>query len=174
MTITYLVLKFLSECDMEDDTQRLPLVAEEEVTTDWTPPLINESLEVTGKGDVETASFSSSDDVDYSTLCVICFEERRNCFFVPCGHSATCRGCAQRILSEESKVCPICRRVIRKSKRLVLKKLWAPLLCLITILRTHASKKRPLLCVLLLFVLFSFQRHKWKKDPSIFGVTTRL
>ncbi|AEE84865.1 RING/U-box superfamily protein [Arabidopsis thaliana] len=123
MTITYLVLKFLSECDMEDDTQRLPLVAEEEVTTDWTPPLINESLEVTGKGDVETASFSSSDDVDYSTLCVICFEERRNCFFVPCGHSATCRGCAQRILSEESKVCPICRRVIRKSKRLVLKKL---------------------------------------------------
>ncbi|KAG7541678.1 Zinc finger RING-type [Arabidopsis thaliana x Arabidopsis arenosa] len=124
MTITYLVLKFLSECDMEDDTERLlPLVAEEEeVHTVWTP-LINESSEVSGKGDVESASFSSSDDVDYSTLCVICFEERRNCFFVPCGHSATCRGCAQKILSEENKVCPICRRVIRKSRRLVMKKL---------------------------------------------------
>ncbi|EOA18425.1 hypothetical protein CARUB_v10006969mg, partial [Capsella rubella] len=124
MMIIFLILKFLSECDMEDDMERLPVVAGEEVVPIWTP-LINEPSEVvTGKGDVETASFSSSDDdVDYSTLCVICFEERRNCFFVPCGHSATCRGCALKILSEESKVCPICRRVIRKSKRLVLKKI---------------------------------------------------
>ncbi|XP_010439071.1 PREDICTED: mitochondrial ubiquitin ligase activator of NFKB 1-like [Camelina sativa] len=118
MTIVFLILKFLSECDMEDDgMESLPVVARQEEVPICTPS------EVTGKGDVETASFSSSDDnVDYSTLCVICFEERRNCFFVPCGHSATCRGCAQKILSEESKVCPICRRVIRKSKRLVLKK----------------------------------------------------
>lgn len=122
MMIIFLILKFLSECDMEDDMERLPMVARDEEVPIWTP-LINEQSEVTGKGDVETASFSSLDDVDYSTLCVICFEERRNCFFVPCGHSATCRGCAQKILSEESKVCPICRRVIRKSKRLVLKKL---------------------------------------------------
>lgn len=122
MMIIFLILKFLSEWDMEGDTERLPVVARDEEVSTWTP-LINEQLEVTGKGDVETASFSSLDDVDYSTLCVICFEERRNCFFVPCGHSATCRGCAQKILSEESKVCPICRRVIRKSKRLVLKKL---------------------------------------------------
>ncbi|XP_010448595.1 PREDICTED: E3 ubiquitin-protein ligase SP1-like [Camelina sativa] len=118
MTIVFLILKFLSECDMEDNgMESLPVVAVEEEVPIWTPS------EVTGKGDVENASFSSSDDnVDYSTLCVICFEERRNCFFVPCGHSATCRGCAQKILSEESKVCPICRRVIRKAKRLVLKK----------------------------------------------------
>ncbi|ESQ54915.1 hypothetical protein EUTSA_v10027110mg [Eutrema salsugineum] len=120
MFIIFLILKFLSECDMEGDTERLPVVAREEEVTLWTP-LVNESSEVTSKGDVQTASFSSSDDVDYSTLCVICFEERRNCFFVPCGHSATCRGCAQKILSEENKVCPICRRVIRKSKRLLLK-----------------------------------------------------
>ncbi|KAJ4913046.1 RING/U-box superfamily protein [Raphanus sativus] len=119
MFLIFLILKFLSDCDTEHDMERLPVVAGEEVTG-WTP-LINEPSEVTWKRDLETASFSSADDVDYSTLCVICFEERRNCFFVPCGHSATCRGCAEKIMSEENKVCPICRRVIRKAKRLVLK-----------------------------------------------------
>ncbi|CAH8382886.1 unnamed protein product [Eruca vesicaria subsp. sativa] len=119
MFLIFLILKFLSDCDVEDDTERFPAMAGEEVT-DWVP-LVNETLEVTGKGDLETASFSSAEDVDYSTYCVICFEERRNCFFVPCGHSATCRGCAEKIMSEENKVCPICRRIIRKSKRLVLK-----------------------------------------------------
>ncbi|CAN8230751.1 unnamed protein product [Cochlearia groenlandica] len=126
MLIIFLILKFLSELDAEEEyTETLPVTEreEEEEVNVWTP-LVNESLEVImKKRDVETASFSSTDDVDYSTLCVICFEERRNCFFVPCGHSATCRGCAQRILSEESKVCPICRRVIRKAKRLLLKRL---------------------------------------------------
>ncbi|KAL1222539.1 E3 ubiquitin-protein ligase APD4 [Cardamine amara subsp. amara] len=122
MMIIFLILKYLSECDIEYETERrLALEAEEEeeeeVNTVRTP-LINEPSEAMWKGDLETASFSSSDDLDYSTLCVICFEERRNYFFVPCGHSATCRGCAQKILSEDNKVCPICRRVIRKSKRL--------------------------------------------------------
>ncbi|CAN8325756.1 unnamed protein product [Cochlearia groenlandica] len=111
MFIIFMLLKFLSELDMEDDTERLPIMSQE--VTAWTP-LVNNK-------DLETTSFSSSDDVDYSTLCVICFEERRDCFFVPCGHSATCRGCARKIMSEENKVCPICRRVIRKSKRLLLK-----------------------------------------------------
>ncbi|CAH2078097.1 unnamed protein product [Thlaspi arvense] len=121
MAIIFLILKFLSDCDAEDDMERLPVVAGEEEVAVWTP-LVNGPPEIARNGDVETASFSSSDDLDYSTLCVICFEERRNCFFVPCGHSATCRGCAQKILSEENKACPICRRLIRKSKRLLLKR----------------------------------------------------
>lgn len=122
MLIIFLLLKYLSECDLEDDTDTLPVVVGEEQR-----PLINEPSKVPGMGDEETAMFSSSEDVDYSKLCVICFEERKNCFFVPCGHSATCHGCAQKILSEESKVCPICRRVIRKSRRLLLRR-WKLLL----------------------------------------------
>lgn len=122
MLFIFLILKFLSEWDMEDEAERLPMaVGGEEVVAVWRTPLVNEPPEVTWNKDLETASFSSLEDVDYSTLCVICFEERRNCFFVPCGHSATCRGCAQRILSEENKVCPICRRVIRKSKKLLVR-----------------------------------------------------
>ncbi|KAH0871092.1 hypothetical protein HID58_078114, partial [Brassica napus] len=120
MFLIFLILKSLNDCDTEDDDmESLPLVAGQEVVTIWTP-LVYEPSGVTGNRDFETASFSSAEDVDYSTLCVICFEERRNCFFVPCGHSATCKGCALRIMSEENKVCPICRRVIRKSKRLPL------------------------------------------------------
>lgn len=149
--IIFLILKFLSECDIEYETERLAMMAEEEEVITTRTPLINEPSEATWKGDLETALFSSSDDVDYSTLCVICFEERRNCFFVPCGHSATCRGCAQRILSEESKVCPICRRVIRKSKRLGLK-LWTMLLFLIIIfVISYFQQKFSMLCVLLIF-----------------------
>ncbi|XP_033142228.1 E3 ubiquitin-protein ligase APD2-like [Brassica rapa] len=120
MFLIFLILKSLNDCDTEDDDmESLPLVAGQEVVTIWTP-LVYEPSGVTGNKDFATASFSSAEDVDYSTLCVICFEERRNCFFVPCGHSATCKGCALRIMSEENKVCPICRRVIRKSKRLPL------------------------------------------------------
>ncbi|KAL0738892.1 hypothetical protein Bca4012_015102 [Brassica carinata] len=120
MFLIFLILKSLNDCDTEDDDmESLPLVAGQEVVTIWTP-LVYEPSGVTGNGDFATLSFSSAEDVDYSTLCVICFEERRNCFFVPCGHSATCKGCALRIISEENKACPICRRVIRKSKRLPL------------------------------------------------------
>ncbi|CAN6914427.1 unnamed protein product [Brassica oleracea var. botrytis] len=103
MFLIFLILKSLNDCDTEDDDmESLPLVAGQEVVTIWTP-LVYEPSGVTGNRDFETASFSSAEDVDYSTLCVICFEERRNCFFVPCGHSATCKGCALRIMSEENK-----------------------------------------------------------------------
>ncbi|XP_016741409.1 E3 ubiquitin-protein ligase APD1 isoform X2 [Gossypium hirsutum] len=69
--------------------------------------------------DAETgSSSSSSEDLYDAKLCVICYDDQRNCFFVPCGHCATCYDCAQRIMEEENKVCPICRRLIHKVRRL--------------------------------------------------------
>ncbi|KAH9603066.1 hypothetical protein KSS87_009473 [Heliosperma pusillum] len=53
-----------------------------------------------------------------SRVCVICYTEQRNSFFVPCGHFATCHLCANRIYYEESRSCPICRRFISKIRRL--------------------------------------------------------
>ena len=29
-------------------------------------------------------------------ICVICYDQSRNCFLVPCGHCATCHNCALR------------------------------------------------------------------------------
>ncbi|XVE79400.1 hypothetical protein DITRI_Ditri14bG0055600 [Diplodiscus trichospermus] len=49
-------------------------------------------------------------------LCVICFDAPRDCFFLPCGHSATCFTCGTRI-SEDAGSCPICRRKMKKVRR---------------------------------------------------------
>ncbi|XP_072075495.1 E3 ubiquitin-protein ligase APD2 isoform X2 [Arachis hypogaea] len=66
----------------------------------------------------EDGSSCSSEELYDEKLCVICYDEQRNCFFVPCGHSATCFPCAKRIVDGESKVCPVCRRLIHKVRRL--------------------------------------------------------
>lgn len=44
----------------------------------------------------KTGSSNSSDDVYDGKICVICYDVLRNCFFVPCGHCATCHDCAIR------------------------------------------------------------------------------
>ncbi|KAI9091637.1 hypothetical protein K1719_028080 [Acacia pycnantha] len=50
-------------------------------------------------------------------LCVICFDALRDCFFLPCGHSAACFQCATRVI-EEANPCPICRRKIKKVRKI--------------------------------------------------------
>ncbi|XP_074348597.1 uncharacterized protein LOC141687281 isoform X2 [Apium graveolens] len=61
------------------------------------------------------SSISSEDE----NICIICYDNSRNCFFVPCGHCATCCACAKRIVDDgENKSCPICRRLIHKVRRL--------------------------------------------------------
>ncbi|KAM4095369.1 hypothetical protein ACJW30_08G024400 [Castanea mollissima] len=50
-------------------------------------------------------------------LCVICFDSSRDCFFLPCGHCAACFTCGTRI-AEESGTCPICRRKMKKVRKI--------------------------------------------------------
>ncbi|CAA0841011.1 RING/U-box superfamily protein [Striga hermonthica] len=57
---------------------------------------------------------SSSEDLYDVKICVICYDHRRNCFFVPCGHCISCIPCAKRIIRGEIKSCPICRTFINK------------------------------------------------------------
>ncbi|XVF61282.1 hypothetical protein PTKIN_Ptkin08bG0117900 [Pterospermum kingtungense] len=90
-----------------------------------TSPLCSEKAVPLGYGsttceeeDIETGSCSSGEDLYDGRICIICYDEQRNCFFVPCGHCATCYDCAQRILVGENKVCPVCRRVIGKVRKL--------------------------------------------------------
>ncbi|XP_022753799.1 uncharacterized protein LOC111302127 [Durio zibethinus] len=49
-------------------------------------------------------------------LCVICFDAPRDCFFLPCGHCATCFTCGTRI-AEDAGTCPICRRKMKKVRK---------------------------------------------------------
>ncbi|KAJ6378498.1 hypothetical protein OIU78_028689 [Salix suchowensis] len=84
----------------------------------------NKDLESGDCGGGGGSSSSSSDKNSCSeelydrTVCVICYDEERNCFYVPCGHCATCYVCAQRIFNSENKVCPVCRRYIGKIRKL--------------------------------------------------------
>lgn len=56
------------------------------------------------RGNCSTSSNSSNDSISCVTseelndgkVCVVCYDEPRNCFFVPCGHCATCLDCAKR------------------------------------------------------------------------------
>ncbi|KAM0827116.1 hypothetical protein ACQ4PT_068408 [Festuca glaucescens] len=46
-------------------------------------------------------------------LCVICFKNRRNAAFVPCGHLVCCCNCAKRVELKDEPSCPVCRRDIQ-------------------------------------------------------------
>lgn len=70
------------------------------------------------RDDTTTSSFKCWEELYDAKICVICFDHLRNCFFVPCGHSATCHDCALRILHEENRKCPVCRRYIGKVRKL--------------------------------------------------------
>uniref|UniRef100_A0A0E0L4S2 RING-type domain-containing protein n=1 Tax=Oryza punctata TaxID=4537 RepID=A0A0E0L4S2_ORYPU len=50
-------------------------------------------------------------------LCVVCCDARRDCFFLPCGHSGTCHACGTRV-AEEDGSCPLCRRKLKKVRRI--------------------------------------------------------
>ncbi|KAL5232010.1 hypothetical protein ABZP36_030786 [Zizania latifolia] len=88
------------------------------------------SLLSTRKEEEENASLGSSydsvshdgdgedDDVgEGRQLCVVCCDARKDCFFLPCGHSTTCHACGTRI-AEEDGSCPICRRKLKKVRRI--------------------------------------------------------
>ncbi|EXB59006.1 Putative E3 ubiquitin-protein ligase XBAT35 [Morus notabilis] len=50
-------------------------------------------------------------------LCAICFDAPRDCFFLPCGHCVACFACGTRI-AEADGTCPICRRKMKKVRRI--------------------------------------------------------
>lgn len=65
-----------------------------------------------GNSSNESYNSSSSADLFDAKICVICYNELRNCFFVPCGHCATCYYCAQRYLHLCLLYCIHCRLII--------------------------------------------------------------
>uniref|UniRef100_A0A0D6R029 RING-type domain-containing protein n=1 Tax=Araucaria cunninghamii TaxID=56994 RepID=A0A0D6R029_ARACU len=60
---------------------------------------------------------SQKSEIYQRRLCAICYDASRDSFFLPCGHCATCFTCGMRI-SEETNMCPICRKKIRKVRKI--------------------------------------------------------
>ncbi|KAF5188526.1 RING/U-box superfamily protein [Thalictrum thalictroides] len=110
VVIIMLIFKYLGGYD----EPRTP----EETTRTEADPLVpgrpNHFTYGTNEEDPDLDSCGSLEDLYEGKICAICYDEQRNCFFVPCGHCATCYECAQRIMDADNKVCPICRRYIHK------------------------------------------------------------
>ncbi|KAJ1258852.1 hypothetical protein BS78_10G107200 [Paspalum vaginatum] len=64
------------------------------------------------------SSMSQAEDSNIDKMCKICYDAPCSCFFIPCGHCFTCFTCATRIVEEENKACPVCRRLIHRVRRL--------------------------------------------------------
>ncbi|XP_048226515.1 E3 ubiquitin-protein ligase APD2 isoform X3 [Ricinus communis] len=119
IVIIFLILKYLGACS---ENTVVEMAAGPIQISETQPILPEKSIRYTyGTNDEdndEDGSSSSSEDLYDAKLCVICYDEQRNCFFVPCGHCATCFDCAQRIIEGEGKMCPICRRLIHRVRKL--------------------------------------------------------
>ncbi|KAI9106760.1 hypothetical protein K1719_022288 [Acacia pycnantha] len=131
VAVIVLILRYLGVCGDDRDqstnvttvTYRTSTVATSSGVTE-TEPLMPVKTMTYGTNEEDDddnesiASSTSSEELYDEKLCVICYDEARNCFFIPCGHCATCYDCAQRIMDGDSKVCPICRRLVHKPRRL--------------------------------------------------------
>ncbi|XP_068303092.1 E3 ubiquitin-protein ligase APD2-like isoform X1 [Pyrus communis] len=120
VVVIFLILKYLGACDGEDRTLVETAVEEVNETYPIVPQktILRQTYGTNEEDEDSGASSSSSEELYDEKLCVICYDEQRNSFFVPCGHCATCYDCAQRIMDGENKVCPICRRLIHKVRKL--------------------------------------------------------
>ncbi|KAK4749422.1 hypothetical protein SAY87_026871 [Trapa incisa] len=106
--IMLVILKYLAERDDDQSpVERFRHFRSPPLTPTETTPLRPEKAAPTttyrsceegegGDDDIESGSSSSSEELYDGKICVICYDEERNCFFVPCGHCATCYCCAQR------------------------------------------------------------------------------
>lgn len=98
----FLILKYLGVCDSETETYTLedPLPPPVREVTETAPVIPQKQVRLTygmnQEEDDDGGSSSSSEDLYDAKLCIICYDEQRNCFFVPCGHCANCYDCAQR------------------------------------------------------------------------------
>ncbi|KAL5707133.1 hypothetical protein ACHQM5_025220 [Ranunculus cassubicifolius] len=91
------------KCLALSDEQR---VAEETSVAEARPLVPEKAIQFTygtNEEDEELGKSGNSEDLYKGKICVICYDEQRNCFFVPC----------------ENKVCPICRRLIHRVRRMI-------------------------------------------------------
>lgn len=91
--IISLILKYLEDCHIGRNLE--PVISSE--TNQLLPGKSNPFSYGTWDTDIESGNCSSSLEELYDEkICIICYDEKRNCFFVPCGHCATCYQCAKR------------------------------------------------------------------------------
>ncbi|XP_047324078.1 E3 ubiquitin-protein ligase APD3-like [Impatiens glandulifera] len=124
--VALLILRYFGACNLETDEENYNVHTTSASVSTEVDPLIPDKTYRVPYGtrvedeDDDEGSSSSGEDLYDGKICVICYDMMRNCFFVPCGHCATCHNCALRIMEGETRVCPICRRLIHKVRKLLI------------------------------------------------------
>lgn len=104
--VIYLITKKVGAWDhVPDTTDRQQGSAVTERETD--PILPRKEIACIYGATEDTPESSSSiccsgEDLYDGKICVICYEGKRDCFFIPCGHSVTCFSCGQRYVIQIS------------------------------------------------------------------------
>lgn len=120
MMVILMILKYLGELDSErtgeDARTQTNLLPATKTASSFTYGTMCDQHDCSTS--YSNTSYNYSEDLYDKKLCIICYDEERNSFFVPCGHCATCYDCAKRIFNVENKACPVCRRFIGKVRKL--------------------------------------------------------
>ncbi|KAM3319971.1 hypothetical protein P3S67_007171 [Capsicum chacoense] len=95
--ITCLIMKSLGSCHDESYAEDSPVSREVTETDPILPQKEVRSIYGTCNEEEDCGRSSSSEDLYDGRICVICYDNPRNCFFVPCGHCVTCQKCALRL-----------------------------------------------------------------------------
>lgn len=91
-----LIVKLMWNCDV-DEASGETIIRATENSRLLSPQKADAGAKYgTNKDDLESGSSSSSEDLYDRKICVICYDDQRNCFFIPCGHCITCHTCAHR------------------------------------------------------------------------------
>lgn len=123
MMIVALVVKLMWNCDGDGDggggrvnesSRLLPSPEKDEGDVDTFYGGTDDTVLESGSSS-SSSSWTSSED---GKVCVICYDDPRECLFIPCGHCIACHACAIRIMKQEGKSCPICRGTIDKMSKL--------------------------------------------------------
>ncbi|XP_064962828.1 E3 ubiquitin-protein ligase APD2-like isoform X1 [Musa acuminata AAA Group] len=118
------------QCDTQENTTHQTA----EVTTERRPLLANKDDDSQSLGSSYESVSHDEEDIEEQPatgpellkdgeinnsqeLCAICCDAPRDCFFLPCGHCAMCFTCGTRIL-DEAGICPICRRKMKKVRKI--------------------------------------------------------
>lgn len=105
LLVIFLIMKYLTDIDNQETadqditvTETNPLQPQKATTTPFTYGTCDDKDLESGNCSTSISSNSSrfSEELYDGKVCVICYDEERNCFFVPCGHCATCYVCAKR------------------------------------------------------------------------------
>lgn len=82
---------------VEVNSERAPLLSRKDSdVTSWSSSYDSFSSDDENSSEGKTIIEGETSNNDLRCLCVICFDARRDCFFLPCGHFATCYTCGTR------------------------------------------------------------------------------